>query len=122
MEVKVTVSFVSPKKMQELNRRLRGQSYTPVVLSFPYFERIEKQGSRRRRGSYSERKRGRRFSNEVRGSYYEPEEELLLGEVLICKSEAKKLAKKNKVTEDGQTSALIVHGIKHILGVHEKGR
>ena len=69
MEVKVTVSFVSPKKMQELNRRLRGQSYTPVVLSFPYFERIEKQGSRRRRGSYSERKRGRRFSNEVRGSY-----------------------------------------------------
>jgi len=58
----------------------------------------------------------------VRGSYYEPEEELLLGEVLICKSEAKKLAKKNKVTEDGQTSALIVHGIKHILGVHEKGR
>jgi len=90
MEVKVTVSFVSPKKMQELNRRLRGQSYTPVVLSFPYFEPIE--------------------------------EGLLLGEVLICKSEAKKLAKKNKVTEDEQTSALIVHGIKHILGVHEKGR
>jgi len=107
MEVKVSVSFASPKKMQELNKELRGQSYVPAVLSFPYFERIslEKQGSRRRRGSS-----------------YEPEEELLLGEVLICKSEAKKLAKKNKVTEDEQISALIVRGIRHILGVHEDKR
>jgi len=108
--------------MQKLNKELRGQSYTPAVLSFPYFERIEKQGSRRRRGSYFERKRERRFSSEARGSYYEPEEELLLGEVLICKSEAKKLAKKNKVTEDEQLSALIVRGIKHILGMHEDRR
>jgi len=84
MEVKVSVSFVSPKKIQKLNEELRGQSYIPAVLSFPY---------------------------------YEPTDEgMLLGEVLICKSEAKKLAKKNKVTEDEQISALIVRGIKHILG------
>lgn len=84
MEVKVTISFVGPKKMQELNKELRDQGYVPAVLSFPYYEPTEKG--------------------------------MLLGEVLICKSEAKKLAKKNKVTEDEQISALIVHGIKHILG------
>lgn len=108
MEVKVSVSFVGPKKMRKLNKELRGQSYVPAVLSFPYFERVplEKQGSRR-----------------SRGSYFEPiDEGLLLGEVLICKSEAKKLAKKNKVTEDEQISALIVHGIKRILGAHEERR
>jgi len=44
---------------------------------------------------------------------------MLLGEVLICKPEAKKLAKKNGVTLEEQINALIVHGAKNILGVHE---
>lgn len=52
--------------------------------------------------------------------YYEPTEEgMLLGEVLICKSEAKKLAEKNGVTLDEQISALIIHGIKNILRMGE---
>ncbi|OGC54188.1 rRNA maturation RNase YbeY [candidate division WWE3 bacterium RIFCSPHIGHO2_01_FULL_48_15] len=87
MEIKVTVSFLPPKKIQKLNKDLRGKSYIPAVLSFPYFEPTE--------------------------------EGMLLGEVLICKPEARKLAKKNKVTEEEQINQLIVHGIKHILGVHE---
>jgi len=87
MEIKVTVSFLPPKKIQKLNKDLRGKSYVPAVLSFSYFEPTE--------------------------------EGMLLGEVLICKPEARKLAKKNKVTEEEQINQLIVHGIKHILGVHE---
>ena len=87
MEVKITVSFVSPKKIQKINQEMRGKSYTPAVLSFPYYDKTE--------------------------------DGLLLGEVLICKSEARKLAKKNGVTLDEQINALIVHGAKHILGVHE---
>ena len=87
MEIKVTVSFVPPKKIQKLNQELRGKSYTPAVLSFPYYEKTE--------------------------------EGMLLGEVLICKSEARKLAKKNGVTLDEQINQLIVHGTKHILGVHD---
>ena len=87
MEVKVSVSFVPPKKMRELNRKLRGKGYLPAVLSFPYYEKTE--------------------------------EGMLLGEVLVCKSEAQKLAKRNKVTQDEQINQLITHGMKHILGVHE---
>ena len=87
MEVKITVSFVSPKKIQKINQEMRGKSYTPAVLSFPYYDKTE--------------------------------DGLLLGEVLICKSEARKLAKKNGVTLDEQINALIVHGTKNILGVHE---
>lgn len=87
MEVKISVSFVPPKKIQKLNRELRGKSYTPAVLSFPYYEKTE--------------------------------EGMLLGEVLICKSEARKLARKNGVTLDEQINQLVVHGTKHILGVHE---
>jgi ssRNA-specific RNase YbeY (16S rRNA maturation enzyme) len=112
--------------MQELNKELRGQGYTPAVLSFPYFERIllEKQGSRRSRGSYSDHKvENKVLEPKARGSYFEPTEEgMLLGEVLICKTEAKKLAKRSKVTEDEQISGLIVHGIKQILNIHEGKR
>jgi probable rRNA maturation factor len=87
MEVKFSVSFVSPKKIQKINQEMRGKSYTPAVLSFPYYDKTE--------------------------------DGMLLGEVLICKPEAKKLAKKNGVTLEEQINALIVHGAKNILGVHE---
>ncbi len=87
MKFEVEVNFVGPKRMRELNKEMRGRSYTPAVLSF---------------------------------AYYEPQEDgMLLGEVLICKSEAKKLAKKNEVTFEEQINQLVVHGTKHILGVHE---
>jgi len=87
MEVKISVAFVSPAKMQKLNLELRGKTYTPAVLSFPYYERTE--------------------------------DGMLLGEVLICRSQAQALAKKNGVTLDEQINQLIIHGSKHILGVHE---
>ena len=87
MEVKITVSFVPPKKIQKINQEMRGKSYVPAVLSFPYYDKTE--------------------------------DGMLLGEVLICKPEAQKLAKKNGVTLDEQINALIVHGTKNILGVHE---
>jgi len=54
-------------------------------------------------------------------AYFEPTEEgMLFGEVLICKTEARKLADKNGVTLDEQINQLVVHGTKHILGVHEE--
>lgn len=87
MKIEIEVSFVNPKKMQKLNNDLRGKSYVPAVLSFPYFEPTE--------------------------------EGMLLGEILICKSEARKLAQKNKVTENEQINQLVVHGIKRILGVRQ---
>ena len=87
MKVEIQVSFVPPKKIQKINQEMRGKSYTPAVLSFPYYDKTE--------------------------------DGMLLGEVLICKPEARKLAKKNGVTLDEQINALIVHGAKHILGVHK---
>lgn len=87
MKFEVEVSFVGPKKMRGFNKEMRGRSYTPAVLSFAYFERIEAG--------------------------------MLLGEVLICKSEAQKLAKKNEVTLEEQINQLVVHGIKRILDAHE---
>ena len=87
MKFTVEVSFVPPKKIQRLNKELRGKDYIPAALSF---------------------------------AYYEPQDDgMLLGEVLICKSEAQKLAKKNGVTLDEQINQLVIHGTKHILGVHE---
>lgn len=87
MKFEIEVNFVGPKKMRELNRETRGKSYTPVVLSFAYYEPIP--------------------------------EGMLLGEVLICKSKARELARENEVTVEEQTNRLVVRGIKHILGVHE---
>lgn len=66
-------------------------------------------------------KRGRSYTPAVLSfAYYQPiEDGMLLGEVLVCKSEAQKLAKKNEVTLDEQINQLVIHGTKHILGVHE---
>lgn len=48
--------------------------------------------------------------------YFEKTREgMLLGEILISKSEARKLAKKNKVAEEEQVNQLIVHGIRNIV-------
>ncbi len=80
--------------------------------------------------SFVSPKKIQRLNTELRGkdyvpavlsfAYYEPQEDgMLLGEVLICKSEAQKLAKKNGVTLDEQINQLAIHGTKHILGVHE---
>ncbi|GMR19048.1 MAG: hypothetical protein BMS9Abin34_173 [Patescibacteria group bacterium] len=87
MKFTVEVSFIPPKKIQRLNKELRGKDYIPAVLSFPYYEKTK--------------------------------DGMLLGEVLICKSEARKLAKKNGVALDEQINQLAIHGTKHILGVHE---
>lgn len=84
LKFEIEISFVPPKKMQELNRKLRGKSYIPAVLTFPYHEATE--------------------------------EGMLLGEVLICKSEAAKLAKKNKITLEKQIKELVEHGKKHLVG------
>ncbi len=87
MKFTVEVNFAPPKKIQQLNKEMRGKDYVPAVLSF---------------------------------AYYEPREDgMLLGEVLICKSEAQKLAKKNEVTLEEQINQLAIHGTKHILGIHE---
>ena len=52
-------------------------------------------------------------------SYWEETDEgMLLGEVLICRSEAAKLAKKNGVTLKEQINYLALHGTRHILGIH----
>ncbi len=66
--------------------------------------------------------RGKNYTPAVLSfEYFEPTEEgLLLGEVLICRGEARKLAKENKISEDEQVSALILHGTKHILGIHHR--
>ncbi|NIT04439.1 rRNA maturation RNase YbeY [Candidatus Saccharibacteria bacterium] len=66
-------------------------------------------------------RRGQNYTPAVLSfSYFEPTDEgMLLGEVLICKSEARKLAKNNEVTVEEQINQLVIHGIKHLIGVHE---
>jgi rRNA maturation RNase YbeY len=89
MDIKISVSFVPAAKIRQLNKDLRGKDYTPAVLSFPYFEKLES--------------------------------EMILGEILISRSEARKLAKREKNTEKEQIEALVLHGVKELFSSGELG-
>jgi len=84
----VSVSFVSPKRMQELNRIYRGKNTATDVLSFS-------------------------FAN---GKKRIDAKEKELGEILLCAREIKARAPSHDMTTRGYFRLLLVHSVLHILG------
>ena len=91
----LSVVFVDPEKMQELNRDRRGKDSATDVLSFEYCNDPEMKGEME----------------------IEP-----LGEVVICPEYIEEQAKENENTFQKELSFVLIHGILHLLGYdHEKG-
>ncbi|MBI4032995.1 MAG: rRNA maturation RNase YbeY [Candidatus Blackburnbacteria bacterium] len=94
----VSIALVGERKMKELGRRHLGeQGRIHEVLSFPALEA----------------KGGRNF--------VAPEEELLLlGDIVICYPEARKIAMKRNRMVDDVLGELAEHGTLHLLGIHHE--
>ena len=91
----LSVVFVGPEKMQELNREHRGKDSVTDVLSFECCKDPEMKGK----------------------IEIEP-----LGEVVICPSYVEEQAKLNENIFQKELSFVLIHGILHLLGYdHEKG-
>jgi probable rRNA maturation factor len=89
--VLLSVLVVGERKIKELNKKYLGKNEVTDVLSFSQVEGDE---------SVSE------------------SDEMVLGDVIVCYSVAKKQAVKLNKLLDEEVEFLVLHGVLHLLGVH----
>ena len=88
--VEISLSFVSKDEIHRLNRIYRNVDRHTDVLSFPMVEDF----------------------NEIE----EDDEEILLGDVVICREQAREQAKEYGHSEARELTYLFVHSVLHLLG------
>jgi len=89
-EVILSVSVVGERKIKELNKKYLGRDGVTDVLSF----------------------------SQVEGESVPESEGLMLGDVVVCYSVAKKQAVGLNKLLDEEIEFLVLHGVLHLLGVH----
>ena len=103
----LSVLFVDPNAMAELNQRFHAQDGPTDVLAFP----IDDEPSAG----------GRNPDSGGTGPGYTPPEPsdlpVLLGDVVICPDVAARNAKEHGATYEDEVALLIVHGILHLMGM-----
>jgi probable rRNA maturation factor len=106
-DAELSILFVDPGAMAELNERFHAQPGPTDVLAFPIDDEPTEGGRSPDSGGT--------------GPGYTPPEpsELptLLGDVVICPAVATRNAADNAVTYDDELALLIVHGILHLMGM-----
>ena len=89
----VSLSFVTPKEIQDMNARYRGNECETDVLSFPMYESAEALRGSARSGITA-----------------------LIGDVVICREIAEKQAEDIGHSAERELIYLFVHSIFHLLG------
>ena len=100
--VELSIAFVKPARMQELNKRYRRKNKATDVLSFP----AAAFGLGLQTGS-PENTQGLR---KIIG----------LGEIIICPQQVKKNAKRFGSNFEKELTRVLIHGILSLLGYHHK--
>ena len=90
--IEISLSFVSMEEIHELNNMYRQVDRPTDVLSFPMIEDF----------------------NEI--DWEEEEEEILLGDVVICLDKVRQQAKEYGHSEKREIVYLFVHSVLHLLG------
>ena len=95
--VSISVTFVGPEEIQELNRDYRGKDAVTDVLSFPQFDDVED------------------AAEDLE------DQELCLGDVVICTERALEQAADFGHSPERELVYLLVHSVFHLLGYdHEE--
>ena len=90
--VSISVTFVGPEEIQELNRDYRGKDAVTDVLSFPQFDDVED------------------AAEDLE------DQELCLGDVVICTERALEQAADFGHSPERELVYLLVHSVFHLLG------
>ena len=85
----ISLTFVSKEEIRELNGTYRGIDRDTDVLSFPMIEDF---------------------------NYIEPDDEMMLGDVVICLEKAREQAEEFGHSEQREIVYLFVHSVCHLLG------
>ena len=97
-EVELSIAFVGPSRMRNLNSQYRGKNRVTDVLSFP-----EKEILFEKFGKHNQKK--------VKG----------LGEIVLCPRRVLKNSKNFSRTFEKEMAFCLIHGLLHLLGYeHEK--
>jgi len=113
LQADLSIHFVGTRKMRTLNREYRGKDKSTDVLSFSqvFFQNPLLPVAAAQRGKVSNNKLGRSSQR----SQPAPSA-LLLGDVVISVTDAKKNAKKAGHPTEKEICLLLVHGILHLCG------
>lgn len=90
-EAELSIGIVDEQRMAGLNEKYAGVAGATDVLAFPFDEGVDDIES-------------------------DPEEPLLLGDVVLCPAVAARNAAEYESTVDAEMSMLLVHGVLHLLG------
>lgn len=109
-DVEVSLLFVDETSMAELNERFLDETGPTDVLAFPIEDEPEAGGRSPDEGGTGP------------GGPSEPNEiPLLLGDVVICPSVARRNAEQRGAAVKAEMELLVVHGLLHLLGMdHEE--
>ena len=91
----ITVTFTTPRKIQEINKEYRGIDKATDVLSFPMFEKDE----------LDEKIAKKDFENED-----------ILGDIVISVEKVKEQAIEYGHSFERELSYMLVHGFYHLMG------
>ena len=98
-EVELSIAFLGPRRMRNLNRRYRRKNRVTDVLAFPESEIV------------FEKFKAEPFQK-IKG----------LGEIVICLRKVKKNAKRFSTSFEKELATCLIHGLLHLLGYkHERG-
>lgn len=97
-DVIVTITFVTPARIKELNKEYRQVDKETDVLSFPMLDIVYPQ-------------KLKDFKQDVA-----PDGSLYLGDVVICPKVAKRQAKEYGHSKKREVAFLALHGLLHLLG------
>lgn len=94
-KIEVSVSVIGDRKMKVLKKQYLGEEGTTDVLSFPL--------------------------GEVPGKFIDPPDGVLrLGDIVVSYPQAVLNAAQDNVLVDEEITALVKHGVKHLLGIHHE--
>jgi probable rRNA maturation factor len=95
----ISLSFVTPEEIGELNARYMGKEGATDVLSFPMYESLE----------------------EILGEVFREDcPTVLLGDVVICREIAVKQAEEYGHSIERELAYLFVHSVFHLLGYNHE--
>lgn len=97
-----SVAFVSDKRMKDLNKFFRGKDSTTDVLSFPH----EPDEFESKSDAFTRSDLDKGTAEAVTHTF--------LGDIVISVEQAKRQAKENRLTLEGEIKQLILHGVLHL--------
>lgn len=107
-DVEVSLLFVDEPTIAELNERFLGNSGPTDVLAFPIDDEPVPGGRSPDEGGTGP---GGPLSSE------EDPVPVLLGDVVVCPSVARRQAEEHEVAAEDELALLVVHGLLHLLGM-----